>query len=153
MHRSTCRWHGHKLDVQCEGVCHDTSNCCPWPFVLWTPLSWARINGCVAALILQHFRSFYSFRGCVWTNFRVYSGVEKVEKESLATDPKTRSYLKPVWNIDAADVQACPWHRRCFSQVELVKRSCWSFTPSEIASLSRFRHAQRLFFQDAPWSQ
>ena len=55
---SACSWHGQRLDVQCLGVCHHTG---PWPFVLWTLLSCVRINGCVAALILQHSRSFFSF--------------------------------------------------------------------------------------------
>ena len=36
-------------------------------------------NGCVPALILKHSRSFYYFRGwvrgCICTDFRVYSGV------------------------------------------------------------------------------
>ena len=54
------------------GVRHDTG---PWTFVLWTLLSCVRINGCVPALILKHSRSFYYFRGCVCTDFRVYSGV------------------------------------------------------------------------------
>ena len=113
-------------------------------FVLWTLLSFVLINGCVPALILKHSRSFYLFRGCVCTDFRVYSGVGVVGVqltkysldvmpgsfvESLATDRKT------VWDMHAPDVNACPWHRRCFCQIELVKRSCWSFPPPEIASL------------------
>ena len=52
--------------------------------------------------------------------------------ESLASDRKT------LWNMHAPHVNACCWHRRCFCQIELVKRSCWSFPPSEIASLPPF---------------
>ena len=35
-------------------------------------------------------------------------------------------------------MRACPWHRPCICQIELVKRSCWSFRPPEIASLPPF---------------
>ena len=51
---------------------------------------------------------------------------------SLASDRKT------LWNMHAPHVNACCWHRRCFCQIELVKRSCWSFPPPEIASLPPF---------------
>ena len=54
--------------------------------------------------------------------------------------------------MHAADVKASLWHRRCFCQIELVKRSCWSFSPPKIASRPPFPLAQRLFFQDAPLS-
>ena len=54
------------------------------------------------------------------------------DMESLATDRKT------VWNMHAPDVRACPWHRLCFRQIELVKRSCWSLPPPEIAFLPPF---------------
>ena len=55
---------GHRLDVQCSGVCHDTG---PYPFVLWTLLSYVRINGCVAALILLV--RFIPFVGVFVLNF------------------------------------------------------------------------------------
>ena len=64
--------------------------------------------------------------------------------ESLATDRKT------VWNMHTPDVNACPWHRRCFCQIELVKRSCWSFPPPEIASLPPFSSCPKTVFPRFP---
>ena len=66
--------------------------------------------------------------------------------ESLATDRKT------VWNMHASDVNACPWHRRCFCQIELVKRSCWSLPPPEIASLPPFLSCPKTVFSKIPLS-
>ena len=64
--------------------------------------------------------------------------------ESLATDRKT------VWNMHSPNVNACPWHRRCFCQIELVKRSCWSFPPPEIASLPPFSSCPKTVFPRFP---
>ena len=64
--------------------------------------------------------------------------------ESLATDRKT------VWNMHAPDVNACPWHRPCICQIELVKRSCWSFRPPEIASLPPFLSFPKTVFPRCP---
>ena len=64
--------------------------------------------------------------------------------ESLATDRKT------VWNMHAPDVNACPWHQLCFCQIELVKPSCWSFPPPEIASLPPFLSCPKTAFSKIP---
>ena len=149
------------LYVLCAGVCHDTG---PWPFVLWTLLSCVRINGCVPALILKHSRSFYYFRGCVCTDFRVYSsvGVVGVQLTKYSLDVMREYGKLQTWralqliarlcetSMPWPDVNACPWHRRCFCQIELVKRSCWSFPPPEIASLPPFSSCPKTVFPRFP---
>ena len=52
--------------------------------------------------------------------------------------------------MHAPHVNACPWHRRCFCQIELVKRSCWSFPPPEIASLPPFSLCPKTVFPRFP---
>ena len=60
------------------------------------------------------------------------------------------SYLKPAWNMRTADVKACLWHRRSFCQIERMKRSCWSFSPPEIASRPPFSSCPKTVFPRCP---
>ena len=60
------------------------------------------------------------------------------------------SCLQRVWNMHAADVKACLWCRRCFCQIELVNRSCWSFSPPEIASRRPFSSCPKTVFPRCP---
>ena len=147
------------LYVLCAGVCHDTGPC-PWPFVLWTLLSCARINGCVTALMLKHSHCFYYFRGCVCIVFRVYSGVGVVgvqlTKYSLDVMREYGRHGEPCnWSQDCVK-HACTGRQRLslasalFCQIELLKRSCWSFPPPEIASLPTFSSCPKPVFPRFP---
>ena len=96
------------LYVLYAGVCHDTGL---WPFVLWTLLSCVRINGCVSALILKQSRSFYYFRGCVCSDFRVYSGVGVVGVQLT-------KYSLDVMREYGRRGEPCNWSQAC------VKHAC-----------------------------
>ena len=70
----------HAVDTDTvRAMCRCLSRHWSLTFCTLNSFSCVRINGCVPALILKHSRSFYYFcgwvRGCVCTDFRVYSDV------------------------------------------------------------------------------
>ena len=97
----------------------------------------------IPVLLCLYWFSCVQRRGCGGSTASTSWG-KTADMESLATDRKT------VWNMYASDVNACPWHRRCFCQIELMKRSCWSFPPPEVASLPPFLSCPKTVFSKIP---
>ena len=111
----------------------------------------------VYQLLFKHSRSFYYFRGCVCTDFRVYSGVGVVgvqlTKYSLDVIREYGRHGEPCnWSQDCVK-DACTGRQRLslasallLADRMIVKRSCWSFPPPEIASHPQFSSCPKTVF-------
>ena len=137
----------------CAGVCHDTGS---WTFVLWTLLSCVRKWMCSSS----YTQAFPFFLLLSWVCLYWFSCVQRRRCSGSTTykvqprrhEVAQQTYGEPCnWSQDCVKhactgVNACPWHRLCFRQIELVKRSCWSFPPTEIASLPPFWSCPKTVF-------
>ena len=111
-----------------------------------------------------NFCTLNSFKLCThqWMCTSSYWGEPHSQASNLAS--VTRDIFYYYWRalqriarlcetcMHRTSTRACPSHRRCFCQIELVKRSCWSFPPPEIASLPPFLSCPKTVFSKSPLS-